>query len=130
MMNTVVLEASGRLADRLVTEDGWLGALGQGLGVTVAGLVIVFAALLIIAALISVFARLAEGKQKPLPEIEPAAVPEPAAPVTQVEEPVDEEELVAVLTAAVAACMDRPADGLVVRSYRRVGGNGRSWTGR
>ena len=27
MMNTVVLEASGRLADRLVTEDGWLGAL-------------------------------------------------------------------------------------------------------
>ena len=129
MMNALILEASGRLADKFVTEDGWLGALGQGLGVTVAGLLIVFTALLVIAGLISLFARLAEGKQKPLPEIEPVA--EPAPEITAaVEETVDETELIAVLTAAVAACMDRPADGLVVRSYRRIGGNGRSWTGR
>ena len=130
MMNAIVLETSGRLADKFVTEDGWLGALGQGLGVTVAGLAVVFAALLVIAGLISLFARLAEGKQKPLPEIEPVSEPAPEITAVVDEETVDEAELIAVLTAAVAACMDRPAEGLVVRSYRRVGGNGRSWTGR
>lgn len=44
-----------------------------------------------------------------------ADVSAPAVP-----EPEDMEELIAVLTAAVAACMGRPADGIVVRNVLRV----------
>ena len=48
----------------------------------------------------------------------PAPAPVAAAPVAE-EELVDDLELVAVITAAIAASMNTSTDGLVVRSIRR-----------
>ena len=54
-----------------------------------------------------------------------AEEPQQTAPAPVVEEPEDEEEddceLVAVITAAIAASEGTAADGLVVRSIRKVG---------
>ena len=54
-----------------------------------------------------------------------AEAPQQTAPAPVVEEPEDEEEddceLVAVITAAIAASEGTAADGLVVRSIRKVG---------
>ena len=50
---------------------------------------------------------------------EPAAAPAPAPAPVQ-ENLAEDEELVAVITAAIAASTGTPADGLVVRSIRRV----------
>lgn len=47
-------------------------------------------------------------------------VPAAAAPVAETEDLTDDLELVAVITAAIAAASDTPADGLVVRSIRRA----------
>ena len=56
----------------------------------------------------------------PVPAVN-RAVPAPA-PAAE-EDLTDDLELVAVITAAIAASEDTPADGLVVRSIRRVPGS-------
>ena len=53
------------------------------------------------------------------PAVEDEATQEPAEEETVVVE--DEAELVAAITAAVACCLGRSTDGLVVRSFRRIG---------
>ena len=56
---------------------------------------------------------------------EPAPVSAPAAPVpaAPVPAPAEDRQLVAVITAAVAAAMGTSSDGFVVRSIRRRSGN-------
>lgn len=98
---------------------------------TVLGMGIVFIVLIFIAFIISLFrfinkaeSRVAAGhkeeshpvqKEVPRPAPAPAPVPAPAA----VSEPMDDLELVAVITAAVAASMNTSVDKLVVRSIKR-----------
>lgn len=97
---------------------------------TVMGIVIVFLVLVLIAWIISLFkyinkfekslAARKAAKQAPAAEPVPAAPEEPAG-----EELSDDLELVAVITAAVYAYEEAqgggvPADGLVVRSIRKV----------
>jgi len=89
--------------------------------VTGLGLLVVFACLIIIIGVIVLLSFiLKERKKKP---VEPAPTPavQPAmAPAQSVE--AGDEELIAVLTAAVAAAIGEgaTAGGLVVRSYRRI----------
>lgn len=92
---------------------------------TLMGMGIVFLVLIFISILISCFKYINafENKKKaavPAPAA-PAPVPAPV-PVTEEEELADDLELVAVITAAIAAYDNTSADGLVVRSIKRAPG--------
>lgn len=93
----------------------------SGLGIAVSGLVIVFVVLVLICGILYLFSRM--FYKKPEAASAPAAeeaVQEPAVEEETVEIE-DEAELVAAITAAVACCLGRSTDGLVVRSFRRIG---------
>lgn len=101
-----------------------LKSAGQNL---VVGMIVVFAVLIFIAWIISLFKYINIFEQKlnkkkgNAPETEPAAIPaaaaEPDAPAAAT---VNDGELVAVITAAIAASEGTASDGLVVRSIRRM----------
>ena len=91
---------------------------------TVLGMGIVFIALILIAfiiALIGVVPKLLRDRTKE--ETISIVKEEAAVEETSYEELIDDTELVAVITAAIMASMgdEAPADGLVVRSIRRMG---------
>ena len=88
---------------------------------TVLGMGTVFIVLIFISYIISLLQHVNKiGAKK-----QTAEEPQQTAPAPVVEEPEDEEEddceLVAVITAAIAASEGTAADGLVVRSIRKVG---------
>ncbi len=90
----------------------------NGVSVTVLGLVVVFAVLIIIMLFIYAMAFFSQDKkaaEKAAPKT--AAEPEPEAAET------DEGELIAVITAAVAACMGQSAATVKITSYKRVSNN-------
>lgn len=96
---------------------------------TLMGMGTVFLVLIFISLIISCFKYINafENKMKadkaasaPAPAPAPAPVPAPAAAVE--EELADDLELVAVITAAIAAATNSSADGLVVRSIKRAPG--------
>lgn len=97
---------------------------------TIMGLGIVFIALAFLAWLISklhIIPDMIEGRaKKNAPAEAPKAAPAPvaAAPVEE-EEYVDDLELVAVITAAIAASQNTSSDGFVVRSIKKA--NKRNW---
>lgn len=89
---------------------------------TLMGMGTVFVVLILISLIISCFKfvnKWEEGRRK-APEPAPTPVPVEAEPVEEEEDLSDDSELVAVITAAIAASEDTPADGLVVRSIRRA----------
>lgn len=106
---------------------------------TLMGMGVVFAVLIFIAWVISLFKYISvfenkmKAKNAPAPKAAPApaAAPAPvAAPVVEEVEYVDDTELIAVITAAIAASEGKTAaealnNGLVVRSIKRV--PNRSW---
>ena len=100
---------------------------------TLMGMGVVFAVLIFIAWVIdlfkyiSVFENKLKAKNAPAPAPAPAAAPAPvAAPVVEEEEYVDDTELISVIAAAIAASEGKTsANGLVVRSIKRV--PNRSW---
>lgn len=95
---------------------------------TLMGMGTVFIVLIFISWLIGQFKHINAWEKKQREKAlkaAPAAIPAPAPVVEQYMEEVDAEdelELVAVITAAVAASMNTSADGLVVRSIKRVQG--------
>ena len=108
-----------------LAEDITMGEAGLN---TAMGLGIVFCALAFISLIITLEGKIfgSFGKKKVAPKTPEA----PAAPgpevVEEVEEEADDTELVAVITAAIYAYEaenggEVPADGLVVRSIRRLG---------
>lgn len=108
-----------------LAEDITFGEAGLN---TAMGLGIVFCALAFISLIISLEGKIfgAFGKKKAAPKTPevPAATAPAVAP--EVEEDTDDTELVAVITAAIYAYEaenggEVPADGLVVRSIRRLG---------
>lgn len=109
------------------------------MGVVLVGIAIVFICMIIITLILSAFPFLmGSGKKKKekqtVPEELPV-VPTPVEAVTQnsVSTGPDNEELIAVITAAVAACLgDSRASGFRVASFRRIGDNAPVWarTGR
>ena len=106
--------------------------MGQALLNTVLSIVIVFAVLIFISFVISLFKYInkaeqsaARKKSSTAPAPEPVSAPVSVPEVIEEEELSDDLELVAVITAAIHAYEEAagntvPADGLVVRSIRRV----------
>ncbi|MDY3250973.1 MAG: OadG family protein [Candidatus Choladocola sp.] len=107
-----------------------MGVLMQRAGMnTLMGIGIVFVTLLFLSFLISklhIIPDMIEGRKK---AEAPAPAPAPAAPVAEpavVEEDLtDDLELVAVITAAIAASENTSSDGFVVRSIKKA--NKRNW---
>lgn len=91
---------------------------------TLLGMGTVFAVLIFICLLIDCFKFISvlENKMKKAPAEISAPAPAPAAVAEEEEELVDDLELVAVITAAIAAATNSSADGLVVRSIKRAPG--------
>lgn len=104
---------------------------------TVLSIAIVFIVLIFISFIISLFKYINKAEQNAAkkkaaaqPDPVPAAAPSPAVEIEQEEELTDDSELVAVITAAIYAFeaesqgdaqgIEIPADGLIVRSIRKV----------
>lgn len=109
-----------------------MGKLMEQAGLnTLMGLGIVFLVLLFLSFLISQIhwiPDLIEGKNREKEAAKAAAAPKAApapAPVAEEEEYVDDLELVAVISAAIAASENTSADGFVVRSIKKA--NRRKW---
>ena len=100
-------------------------ALIEGLSTTVLGMATVFAVLAILMLAIqimkSVFYKSPEKKvaeQKPVEVKSEAVINEPQE---------DEEELIAVLTAAIAASLNTSTYNLRIKSYRRIENRNPAW---
>ncbi|GEM_PF-297824 len=112
------------------TVDGHFHFENMDIGVmtTVLGITIVFLVLIVICLLLAIFSVLVKDKNKQIepkvaaPAHAPAIIPvKTSATAAPVQKYIDDKELVAVITAAVAAAMGTGTDGLVVRRIRRVG---------
>ena len=100
-------------------------ALITGLTTTVVGLSIVFLVLFILMVVLKVFEKIFSKPQdnKKPDEAKVSAVQ--VAPAKEVAE--DEDELVAVLTAAIAASLNTSTYNLRIKSYRRVQNSAPEW---
>lgn len=111
---------SGGRFDPVFTMGEKLAQAGMN---TLMGMGTVFLVLILISLIISCFKFIHIWEEKRKKAAEPEKEPQPTAPVLAEEEEEedlsDDMELVAVITAAIAASEDAPADGLVVRSIRR-----------
>ncbi len=91
---------------------------------TVLGMGTTFIILIVLACIISAFSligRSQEKKNKKAAALKEAQAPAPAAAVVQPEAPAaDDNELIAVIAAAVAASEGKTTDGFVVRSIRKA----------
>ncbi len=97
--------------------------LGEGLAYTVMGICIVFLILIIIMFVIKAMALFSAPAAEEKKE-------EPAAPVTEEVREEDGFELIAVITAAVAASMGTSASSIRVRSYKKLDGGAWNRAGR
>ncbi len=109
-------------------------ALGIGGMVTVVGLSIVFGVLVILMLVLMLFKVIFYKDPKKTtnqaPNIqEPKKAPTPtSAPAPAAIQQTDDTELIAVLSAAVAASLNTSTYNLRIKSYRRVDGSGSAWT--
>ena len=98
----------------------------QGLAYTAMGILVVFMILIIIMMVITAM-ELFSLEKKPVEKTEPVE--------NEIQEPIileeqDDAELVAVITAAIAALMDQNTSDFVVRSYKKVSGGAWNKAGR
>lgn len=105
-------------------------ALNQGFSTTVVGLVIVFAVLILLMLVLmgmkKVFYKNPDEtkKQDLKTEENSSAIGTTAQTVS---EDIDEDELIAVLTAAIAASLKTSTYNLQIKSYKRVGADAPAW---
>lgn len=107
-------------------------ALSTGGLVTVVGLAIVFAVLIILMLVLMLFKLIfyKEPKKEKASEqqkIQPVKAVEPVVAAPAAVQSEDDAELIAVLTAAVAASLNTSAGKLCIKSYRRVDKNRNAW---
>ena len=105
-------------------------ALLAGFGTTVVGLSIVFSVLLILMIVLKLFEKVFYKPQNTNEVKIPETVKQETvktADATVVEDSEDEEELIAVLTAAVAASLNTSTYNLRIKSYRRINNNAPAW---
>ena len=106
-------------------------ALAEGGQTAVIGLATVFSVLIILMIVITIMKMMfykdpAKSAVKETPA--PAAPVEPAKPVEQVKaDEMDDEELVAVITAAIAASLNTSTYNLRIKSLRRIDNNQPAW---
>lgn len=98
-------------------------ALATGGETTALGLCIVFSVLIILMLVLMVMEKIFYKKDKGTT----AAVPETVTAAEQPTAPTDDAELIAVLTAAVAASLNTSTYNLKIKSYRRVGTSSPAW---
>ena len=98
-----------------------LEKLTQGLSTTVIGMLVVFFGLVILIACIYGMTSLT-GRRKKEPAVKQEEAPAPAMPVEEEAEAEDEgdEQLIAVISAAIAAVWDKETGGFVVRRVKRI----------
>ncbi len=99
-------------------------SIGEALGITLFSMITVFVVLLAISFLIDLMRKLVHREDKKV--IEPKKL-EKVETEELVEETMDEEELVAVIAAAVAASMGVGIPDINIRSIRRIGGSESNW---
>lgn len=107
-------------------------AISEGLLVTGVGLLIVFSVLLILMlalmAMKVLFYKEPEGEAKKAEkqtEVPKAPVQAPVQPISAVQN--DKSELIAVLTAAIAASLNTSTHNFNIKSFRRIGNNSPVW---
>ena len=102
-------------------------ALSIGVQTTVIGLLIVFAVLVILMLVLYAMKYIFASKTKQAETVQKAEPQKVQAPTAVVSDDADDEELIAVLTAAVAASLNTSTYNLKIKSYRRVGNNAPAW---
>lgn len=98
-------------------------ALSVGLSTTVIGLAIVFAALIILM-LVLVAMKYIFANDKKTAETTVPVIPTPSV-VEKTE--TDDEELIAIFAAAIAASLNTSTYNLKIKSYRRIDTNANAW---
>jgi sodium pump decarboxylase gamma subunit len=115
----------------------FMDKLGLGGSVAVMGLAIVFLGLISLIVITVVYPKITKallaksGKAKKADNVKqekPIVAEKKAAPVTA--EPAEDDALIAVITAAIAASLGTSANGVVVKSIERSGQNVPSWGAR
>lgn len=97
-----------------------------GLGVTAVGMLVVFFGLIVLIGLIKIMTMLSQSKKpKEKEAVAPAPVAAPAPVETEAAAPTQDDVLIAVISAAVAAAMGEET-GFVVRRVRRIS-NAPAW---
>ncbi len=102
----------------------------EGLAYTVMGILVVFMILVIIMLVIKAMALLSGESTPQKAAEETAKVVETPVVAPVVTQATDDSELIAVITAAIAATMGGNTSGFVVRSYKAVSGNAWNKAGR
>ena len=102
-------------------------ALSVGAQTTVIGLLIVFAVLVILMLVLQAMKYIFTPKTEEKETVQKAEPQKVQAPAAVVSDDMDDEELIAVLTAAVAASLNTSTYNLKIKSYRRVGNNAPAW---
>ena len=113
----------------LNTVWGTSDLIGAGLAYTVMGILIVFLILVIIMMVIKAMALFSGEKKVKKPVVETPVQSVPAKASETVPE-TDDLELVAVITAAIAAMTGESTSDFVVRSYKKAHGNAWNKAGR
>ena len=97
-----------------------------GLGVTAVGMLVVFFGLVVLIGLIKIMTMLSQSKKPKEKEVvAPAPVAAPAPVEAEAAAPTQDDVLIAVISAAVAAAMGEET-GFVVRRVRRIS-NAPAW---
>lgn len=97
-----------------------------GLGVTAVGMLVVFFGLIVLIGLIKIVTMLSQSKKPKEKEVvAPAPVAAPIPVETETAAPTQDDVLIAVISAAVAAAMGEET-GFVVRRVRRIS-NAPAW---
>ena len=97
-----------------------------GLGVTAVGMLVVFFGLIVLIGLIKIMTILSQSKKpKEKEAVAPAPVAAPAPAEAEAAAPTQDDVLIAVISAAVAAAMGEET-GFVVRRVRRIS-NAPAW---
>ncbi len=129
MYNTALMTAAVDLS----SVDKW----SYGIMVTIIGFMLVIFVLLVIAFILTLFGKVMsaqENKSKEAAKVEPepvktvAPTPAPAPAPVQSANLIDDKELVAVITAAIAASTGTSPDKLHVKSLRQRQGSRKAWT--
>jgi sodium pump decarboxylase gamma subunit len=131
-MNGLHFLAEIDVFDQVMNNPGTLGErLVKGLQTLGLGMAIVFAVLIIIWGACELLHIAVHGTGKKNKGVTPVVAPPPAVTVAPAPTPAptvtDDSELIAVITAAVAAVLDQPTTSFRVVSFRRTGDKGRAW---
>ena len=104
--------------------ENWMDSLSIGGQTTIIGLAIVFAVLVILMFVLKIMEKIFAPKT-----VKKAEVVAPVSVVKQAEvvETEDDEEIIAVLTAAIAASLNTSTYNLKIKSFRRVANNAPAW---